>query len=348
MTVPAVLRLLFASIAAVACAGRSGMSTASPAAPTHRDVSALSLLPKLARACPGQVITVDYVGRRADGSRVALTPGDVKPVSRGDSDPEAEPKADGTWRTSPDPMRSLLTGFRLSVTLSGDTSVRADTVIAPSYECSHTPIVLPTSDRYHLTTAHVRLGTFATPFYDSVVVVAVELEGHVPTVTVLGPGEMRPGVIKIVAPGKNGTPGRAGRPGADGGSCSNGEQGDDGDPGEPGQPGGKVDIIVQAGSPWLADLVAVSNPGGRGGEGGAPGAGGRAGSAARQAGSTCTSRAGRNGKPGRPGADGPAGSPPRVTSVISELLWSGSPIWNDGIARRALEGLMQLERNRRR
>jgi hypothetical protein len=37
-----------------------------------------------------------------------------------------------------------------------------------------------------------------------------------------------------------------------------------------------------------------------------------------------------------------------VTSVISQLLWSGSPIWNDGLARRAIEGLMQLDSNRRR
>ena len=68
-----------------------------------------------------------------------------------------------------------------------------------------------------------------------------------------------------------------------------------------GQPGGNVDIIVQDGSRWLADLVAVSNPGGRGGAGGAPGAGGRASSTPRQPGSTCNARAGRPGKPGRPG-----------------------------------------------
>jgi hypothetical protein len=348
MTVSVPRRILFALIPAVACAGRSGMS---PAAPAHTDVSSLTVLPKQARVCPGQQIVVDYLGRRADGSRVELAPGDVSPVSpasRGEGDAEAEPRNDGTWRTSADPMRSVLTGFRLSVALARDTSVRADAVVAPSYECSHTAIVLPTSDRYQLTTAHVRLGTFATPFYDSVVVAAVELEGHAPTLTVLGPREMRPGAIRIVAPGRNGAPGRAGRPGADGGSCANGEQGDDGDPGEAGQPGGNVDIIVQDGSRWLADLVAVSNPGGRGGAGGAPGAGGRANSGPRQAGATCSTRAGRAGKPGRAGPDGPAGSSPRVTSVISELLWSGSPIWNDALARRAIEGLTQFDANRRR
>ena len=216
MTVSAMRRMLCASIAAMACAGRSAMS---PASPAHTEVIALRVLPKQARACPGQVIAVDYVGRRADGSRVALAPGDVSPMSpasRGEGDAEVEPRNDGTWRTSADPMRSVLSGFRLSVALARDTSVRADTVVAPSYECSHTAIVLPSSDRYHLTTAHVRLGTFATPFYDSVVVVAVELEGHSPTLTVLGPREMRPGAIRIVAPGRNGAPGRAGRPGADG------------------------------------------------------------------------------------------------------------------------------------
>ena len=346
-------------LAVTACAAQSKASpapvpvAASATRPTTAPSSiaagarAIAILPQASRVCPGQPIDVRYSARFADGSQRALRPSDITPVVRGGADAEVEPRPDGNWLTNADPMRSVLTGFRLSVTLAGDSSVRGDTVVAPSYECSHTAINLPSSDRFNHTTAYVRLGTFATPFYDSVVVAVVEVEGRAPIVTILAPNQMHSGAIKVSAPGKNGAPGRAGRIGSEGGPCANGEQGEDGEPGEPGEAGGEVDIIMQDGSPWLAGLVAVSNPGGKGGAGGAGGRGGTAGPSGRQGGGgSCSTKAGRSGRPGRPSTDGPAGAS-RVTSVISQLLWSGSPIWSDLAARRAIEGLTNYDPKRR-
>jgi hypothetical protein len=306
-------------------------------APERLDIRALRILPASPRACPGQTIAARYVATLSDGSRVSLSPGDLSLLVR--SGTAAEPRKDGSWQTNTQPLASAVSGFRLSAALASDTSVRADTTIVPTYECIHTSIELPVSDRFHSTEAHVRLGTFATPFYDSVVVAVVETDGA-PIVMLLGPGQMHSGAIKIFAPGKAGRAGQAGHPGADGAPCSNGENGDPGEAGEPGQPGGRVDVIVQNEDPWLSELVAVSNPGGRGGEGGRGGAGGRAASSSRQGGDGCASRAGHAGKAGEPGLDGPAGLPPRTTHVISSLLWRGSPIWADADTRQALEALI--------
>lgn len=332
---------LVASLLLSACTHRpAGVSTA----PTPRDIRALSIVPASSRVCPGQAITAQYVARLGDGSRVSLTHADLSLlVLRGVT---AEPLRDGTWQTSAEPLVSAVSGFRLSAALASDTSVRADTTIVPTYECIHTSIELPPSDQFHLTEAHVRLGTFTTPFYDSVVVAVVETGDRAPIVTLLSPSQMRSGAIKIHAPGKAGKAGRGGNGGADGQACANGENGDDGERGEPGQPGGRVDIIVQNEAPWLADLIAVSNPGGRGGQGGRGGAGGRAGQQVRQSGGACTSRAGRAGRMGEPGLDGPAGLPPRTTYVISSLLWPGSPIWTNVATRRAVEALIAYDAKR--
>lgn len=339
-------RVCAVSIAAALAAGCAAVPSAHSPAPTpaRLDIRALAILPASPHACPGQAIGARYVATLGGGSRVALAPGDLSLlVRRGVA---AEPRGDGSWQMDSEPLVSAVSGFHLSAALGSDTSVRADTTIVPTYECIHTSIELRASDQFHLTEAHVRLGTFATPFYDSVVVAVVETGDGAPIVTLLSPNQMRSGAIKIHAPGKAGRAGRAGNQGADGQACANGENGDDGERGEPGQPGGRVDIIVQNEAPWLDNLVAVSNPGGRGGQGGRGGAGGRAGQQVRQSGGACTSRAGRAGRMGEPGLDGPAGLPPRTTHVISSLLWPGSPIWTDAATRRAVEALIAYDAKR--
>ena len=329
---------------------QTGICVAQPSLPKtasmgHRE-STIGIIPQASRVCPGQTVDATYVQRSSDGSRINLSPSDLKQTSPSDAE-SATMRRDGSWQTSADPMRSVLTGFRLSVTLARDSSVRGDTVVAPAYNCPRATIRLPMGDQRHPTVAYVRLGTFDTPFYDSVVVAVVEVESRVVSIQVLSPKEMRAGAISISAPGKNGAAGRNGRRGADGVDCSKGDDGEDGEPGEPGQPGGEVDIITQGGSPWLADLVAVSNAGGRGGSGGAGGAGGSTGVVGRTSGgrgsAACTARAGRPGRTGRPGLDGPPGSS-KVTSVLTPLLWTGSPIWSDATARRTIEGLMSYQR----
>jgi hypothetical protein len=337
------------SVAVLMVVGGPAIAQSSSTSANAQRPATISVIPQTSRVCPGQSIDAKYVEHLPDGSEVNLPARDVRQVSSSDAD-AATMGRDGSWQTAADPMRSVLSGFRLSVSLVRDTLVRGDTVVVPKYDCPRTDIRLPPSRQFQATHAYVRLGTFPTPFYDSVVVAVIELESRVVGVAVLSPSEMRSGVIRAFAPGRDGASGRNGRPGTDGVDCSNGDDGEDGEAGEPGQPGGQVDIITQQGSPWLATLVAVSNPGGRGGAGGSPGRGGgvgvgRAASSGRTSG-RCTARPGRTGKPGRSGAVGAAGDDPRVTSVITPLLWRGSPIWSDAAARRAIEGLMAYEAKR--
>jgi hypothetical protein len=345
------VRACAVSIAILAARGGIGGAQPAPllesAGSTSRPREAtIGIIPQTSRVCPGRSFGAKYVEHFPDGSQVVLPPSDVKQIVSSD-DESATMLRDGSWQTNADPMRSVLSGFHLSASLARDASVRGDTVVAPAYDCPRAEIRLPTSDGSHTIQAYVRLGVFATPFYDSVVVAVVEVGSRPFAIAILPPAEMRNGAIKVSAPGKNGTPGRKGQTGLAGTDCSNGEQGEDGEPGEPGQPGGQVDMIVQEGSPWLADLVAVVNPGGRGGQGGAGGDGGLAssgGSGGR--GATCRPRPGRQGRPGQTGQDGTPGRPPNVTSVLVPLLWTGSPIWSQPPARRAIEGLLAREQKR--
>ena len=325
-------------------------SSSATRASAYRTAATIAVVPQSSRVCPGEPIRAKYVEHLPDGTQVNLSPSDVRQVA--DSlESGATLDHDGSWRTSTHPLASVL-GFRLSVTLARDSSIRGDTVVAPSYHCLRTEVRLPPTNRTDDGPAYVRLGIFASPFYDSIVVAVVELESRPVSIAVLSPNEMRSGVIKLSAPGSSGAPGRGGRPGADGVDCSNGDDGEDGLPGGAGMSGRQVTIITQEGSPWLANLVAVSNPGGRGGAGGAGGRGGIAKSgptAASGRGSSSTTCRARNGRPGRQGAPGPngdPGEPPKVTAVLPQLLWSGSPIWSDAGARRALEALIVLQQKR--
>jgi hypothetical protein len=318
----------------------------SPAAPRE---AAIGIIPAASRVCPGQSVAVKYVEHFPDGSQVNLAASDVRQTARS-ADETATMNRDGSWQTNADPLRSVATGVRLSVSLARDTSVRGDTVVAPSYDCLRTDVALPLATRFDDATAYVRLGKFASPFYDSVVVAVVEIDTRVMGIRVLSPKEIRSGAIKVFAPGSAGASGRAGRPGADGIDCSNGDDGEEGFPGSPGVAGRQVNIITQEGAAWLADLVAVSNPGGRGGAGGAGGHGGAAkggpASARGSSSTACRARSGRPGRQGAPGPNGAPGEPPKVTSVLPQLLWPGSPVWSDATAKRALEALMAYEQKR--
>ncbi len=304
----------------------------------------LSILPRVSRACPGDVIEAQYTLRFADGTSETLGRGEIASLVR--KSDQAEPRSDGSWQTSASSLEAAISGFRLSASLAADSSIHGDTVVAPAPECRHAPINL-VSSRNNTVSAHLRLGAMSTPFFDSIAVAVLEIGGAASTITVLTPAEMKSGAIRVFAAGRDGRAGRSGRQGDNGDECQNGGSGDDGDPGDPGQPGGQVDIIVQTDAPWLADLVSVSNPGGHGGRGGAGGMGGSAGPRSRN-GRNCNTRAGVNGRSGIPGPDGAAGLPPHVTTVPFTLLWTGSPIWTDEHARSSLEALMQYTRQRAR
>jgi hypothetical protein len=327
--------VVFANLAVASCGARP--TSATP--PISRDIRSLSIIPASASACPGHVIASEYVARLADGSRVSLGQPELSLLAREGT--AAEPQDDGAWRATTNPLASAVTGFRLSATLRADSSVHADTVVAPTYGCASSSISLAAIDSRDGPTAYVRLGTFRTPFADSIVVAVVEAPGRGPSVFVLGPKEMRSGAIKVDASGRVGAAGRAGSRGSDGGQCEDGGPGEDADDGGPGTSGGEVNVIVQSDAPWLADLVAVTNFGGRGGPPGRGGLGGRGGPTARVSGGTvCSTKPGRNGRDSRPGPDGIAGPRPRTTTVLPALLWPGSPIWFDATMKPALEQLI--------
>lgn len=336
------------SLAAACASGsrRAPSSASTPSSsgdPPRRDIRALAIIPAKQSICPGQPIAARYEATLGDGSRVKLGDADLSRLSfRGIA---ALPATGGGWTTSTDPLESVVSGFLLSVSLASDPGVHADTVVAPSYSCARTSVGLALSDRYNVAKARVRLGVFPSPFYDSIVVAAVEPEGAAPIIIIADPPRMRGRSLIVSATGKSGAGGRGGNAGNDGGECQNGSDGTDGDPGENGESGGQVDVITQADAPWLESFVAVSNSGGRGGNGGPGGRGGRAGPRTSEPG--CNPTNGRPGRAGRPGTEGAPGPYPTKTTAERSLLWRGSPIWFDSTARANLEQLMELTSRRR-
>jgi hypothetical protein len=279
------------------------------------------------------LIAARYEARRTDGSRVAINPVDLSRFYR--SAAAADPRDDGGWQTDANPFASAISGFALRVVMKSDTAIHADTVVAPSYSCAKTSFTAPRSG-----ISYVRLGVFATPFHDSVVVAAFEIGERLPVMVILGPTELRPRVLRVEASGLPGGNGQNGRRAPDTQPCANGADGEDGGAGANGTSGRQVDIIIQSDAPWLADLVHVINPGGRGGAGGSGGMGGRSNTAGGGRSGSCRSTPGRNGRQGRPGTHGSPGPRPRVLNVLYPMLWPGSPIWNDTPTRYALQQLI--------
>lgn len=325
-------------LAATACASGSS-SSASPApapvqAGSFADVRRLALLPRSPSVCPGELIPARYEATRADGARLEVTPADLSKFYR--SADAADPRDDGGWQTAANPFASVISGFALRVVLRADTAIHADTVVVPSYSCAKTTFDASRS----IGPSFVRLGVFATPFHDSIVVAAFEVAEQPPVMVILGPAELKPGVIRVDASGRQGARGQNGRRAPDTQPCQNGADGENGGDGGDGGMGRQVDIIVQSDAPWLVDLVRVVNPGGRGGDGGTGALGGRANTSGGGRAGSCASRPGRNGRSGRPGSHGGPGPRPRVLNVLPSMLWSGAPIWSDTQTRYALQKLI--------
>ncbi|HEY9230194.1 MAG TPA: hypothetical protein VIP11_26310 [Gemmatimonadaceae bacterium] len=340
-------RLSVVLIAAAACGGGTpAASTPSPEPASRREITALTIVPRAASACPGEVISVEYKGRLANGSTVTLSRSEIASLAR--SGTAVEPRDDGSWQTDAQPLLSAFDGFRLSASLTGNPAVKADTVVRPTYEClaARNSIDLRPPRLNEFNSAYVRVGLFRTPFYDSLVVAAVEVPGGGAHVFVIPPRAMRSNVIRIDATGRPGQPGRAGQRGADGGVCENGGAGEDGDDGAAGTSGGQVNIIVETESKWVERLIVISNAGGAGGPGGRAGEGGRAGSSQNGRGG-CSPKSGRMGRPGRQGPAGSPGPSPRTTTIPFSLLWAGSPIWNDEQSKLVLEHLIEYTRTAR-
>jgi hypothetical protein len=326
-----------ALISALACGGASS-SPATRASAVRGEIRSLVIRPLSRAACAGEPIATRYEAILQNGDRTTLGARDLALLRR--SGAGVYLRDDGSWQTDVNPLISAMTGFVLHAWLESDSSVRADTIVTPTYGCARTTIdARGTASADDAT--YIRLGVLRSPFHDSIVVAAFESGKNTSRVMLLGPREMRNGAIRIDASGRPGSKGRAGTAGANGGPCERGAPGEQGEDGGAGGPGGRIDIIVQADAPWLANLVVISNEGGAGGAAGAGGVGGRAGTGG--GGRSCPS--GVQAPNGRPGRQGPAGLPgprPTVSTIPFPLVWTGSPLWNSEETRVPLEQLIAL------
>lgn len=300
-------------------------------------------------ACPGYSFPVTYSAVLDDGRRIPFEtrydkkhPPRLHVVFLDRESAEATPLQDGGWSANRDPLVSVRTGFRLRVALNANPAIVDSVTIQPSYECvDHTfRFSGPTGSRGQEggdgPDVTVRLALGHSPFYDSLLVVGIEVGQAPPFYLLADPAGLPPRQWLVVqsqgGAGGEGQPGPAGKagqhganggcPGADGG---NGEDGYNGARGGDGGRGGRITIIAPAENPFLAGLVDARTPGGEagvGGKAGAGGAGGEGGAGGKSTdGRTCLAgrpglagRAGRAGAAGRVGVDGP---PPTVITVPS-------------------------------
>jgi hypothetical protein len=309
-------------------------------------------------ACPGTGIPVTYTALLDDGRRIPFEtrydkkhPPRLHVIFLDRYSAEATPLQGGGWSAHRDPLVSVNTGFRLRVALDAKPSIADSVTIAPTYEClDHTFRFSGTmgargregGDGPDVT---VRLALGRSRFYDSLLVVGIEVGQAPPFYLLADPGALPPREWLVVesqgGAGGEGPAGAAGRAGRDGvtGGCpgadgANGEDGTDGGRAGDGGRGGRITIIAPTENPFLAGLVDARTPGGEagsGGKAGAGGAGGKGGIGGKTAdGRACpagrTGLAGRPGKSGQPGRPGVDGTAPTVITVPSrDVLGNRAP-----------------------
>jgi hypothetical protein len=325
-------------------------------------IDAIRVLPQSEYACPGGRIRTDY--------EAVLDDGTVLPFSRDydDDDPpalhvmflarqsaEAVSHENGDWTADRDPLHSVMEGFRLTAVMRARPELTATAVVAPEYSC------VPHSFGFSGPTGGpgpdvlLRLGTVSSPFYDRLLLLAVEVGDAPPFYVMHDAEDVPPSDWYVVESrggrgakgprGARGTPGPAGRAGCPGAAGGAGGTGLTGGPGGGGGPGGSVTILVPDAERFLAGLVdarSVGGPGGPGGRGGEGGPGGAGGDGILVNGQRC--EAGPDGPRGREGPDGEVGppgapgNPPRVITVSSgDVFGSRVP--------KALQALLDFSRN---
>jgi hypothetical protein len=273
--------------------------------------------------CPGQNLKAAYEAKLDDGTIVPFAteyekdnppPLHISFLSR--TSPEATALEDGTWDTSPSPLRGATTGYRLNALLLHKSSVHAQHVVEPEYSC------LPHEFRFSGDPGEpgrrvtVRLDILSSPFVDRLLVAEIGAAGYAPYF-LLADADKLPRIdwLVVESRGGRGVPGQAGRTGSSGRSGSSGCPGTAGGPGGSGRRGGpggaggiggEIFLIVPEGETRLAWLVKASAPGGAGGPGGQGGPGGAGGSGGDGIGEGCSS--GSHGPSGRSGATGSRGT----------------------------------------
>jgi hypothetical protein len=302
------------------------------------------------RVCPGNTIRASYEAVLDDGAILPFAtrydddyppPLHILFLSRHST--EATPRNDGGWSTDPDPLVSVLDGFRLNAYLRANPSLSVTQVVEPDYSCeraafsfhgqrgSRGQIGRPGPD------ATVRLNILSSPFYDELLVAGVEV-GQAPPFYVFADATFMPHADWLVVEsmggpggtgvaGSNGADGTKGADGCPAGTGGAGGAGGNGGPAGAGGPGGHTTIMVPDDQPLLAGLVEAysnSGPGGKGGppgKGGAGGEGGQGVSGTRRCPTGTAGAAGADGSAGVDGPDGRPGSRPQVITVPYDQLF---------------------------
>ena len=309
------------------------------------------------RACPGGGIQASYEAILADGSRVPFArtydkkhPPRLHVVFLERSSPDAVSRESGDWVTNANPLWTAASGFRLTATLSAKPAVQQTVVVPPEYGCMSHGFQFSGEPGGAAQAGGngpdvtVRLGILRSPFYDKLIVAAVEL-GYSRPFYVFADGntippanwlwvESRGGRGGAGTPGQNGSDGAAGQggcppqPGGPGGSGGNGA------PGGSGGRGGRVTIIVPTENPFLAGLIEARSPGGQGGPGGTGGNGGKGGKGGpgtadkdnRRCADAADGSAGQKGTAGPNGSEGAPGPRPQIVTLpTSELFGPNVP-----------------------
>jgi hypothetical protein len=309
------------------------------------DIAELRMRPLRTAVCPGQTVETRYEAILRDGRILPFEarydedrPPALHVVFLSRTSPEAIPEEDGGWDTDDDPLLSALDGFRLTATMRARPDLSVTEVVTPEYSC------LPSRFRFQGRAGGrggpggagpdvvVRLDLLASPFYERLLVVGIEV-GGAPPFYLLADADAVPAadwlVIESVggpggrgpdgAQGVRGSPGAPGCPGGPGGAGGAGEHGGQGGSGGS---GGPITVIVPSGQRYLAGLVNGVSPGGPGGAGGRAGPGGEGGPGGKASPETDRRCAegpagprGPSGRSGQPGAVGSSGPPARVIPV---------------------------------
>jgi hypothetical protein len=305
-------------------------------------IAALRMVVPLS-TCPGETFRAAYVAVLDDGAEIPFAtsydednPPPLHVVFLSRYSDQATALGNGNWAADPDPLVSVVVGFRLRALLRAKPDIRVEEVVAPHYACLDHEFVFAGAGGDQGgggapgPNVTVRLGLLSSPFVERLIVAELTVEQASP-LYVLADAEQEPPadwlrVAAVGGPGGRGTDGRQGArgargaPGCPGGPGGAGGAGGDGGPGGDGGSGGHVTVVAPQEEPFLAGLVDARTdggppgPGGRAGKGGAGGAGGPAEGDARR----CEAGTpGANGRAGRPGPDGRPGRPGSMLQVIT-------------------------------
>jgi hypothetical protein len=340
----------------------SGCGTNEPPADLAPDAGLLAKIrtiqvtPASSRACPGAMIQASYEAVLEDGSRVPFEstydskhPPKLHVNALTFSSAEAVRNADGSWALSKDRLLTATTGFRLNAALKAKPAIQGTATVAPDYRCAPRAFSFVGAAGAQAQMGangpeiSVRMARGRSPFYDNLLVVAVQVGTRPPfyelydakalasadSLTI----ETRGGRGGVGINGSRGAPGRSAPTGCPSEVGAPGDNGGPGGLGAPGGRGGPVTIIVPADDPSMAALVIVHSSGGEGGPGGSGGLGGPGGKGGQgyepMGGPSCQSardgEPGLAGVPGRPGPEGPSGPKVEIDKVPADQVF-GTPV----------------------